>query len=66
MDKLYKIIFLIVLSTINISLAQDGLKITSKIPPIIKSAILPGWGEYDLNKSSLGNLYIKTEIIEFD
>jgi len=63
MDKSYKIIFLIVLSTINISLAQDGLKIISKIPPTIKSAILPGWGEYDLNKSSRGNFFLTTEII---
>lgn len=63
MDKSYKIIFLIILSTINISLAQTGLKITSKIPPTIKSAILPGWGEYDLNKSSRGNFFLTTEMI---
>lgn len=63
MDKSYKIIFLIVLSTINISLAQGVFKITSKIPPTIKSAILPGWGEYDLNKSSRGNFFLTTEII---
>lgn len=63
MDKSYKIIFLIVLSTINISLAQGVIKITSKIPPTIKSAILPGWGEYDLNKCSRGNFFLTTEII---
>ncbi len=63
MDKSYKIIFLIVLSTINFSLAQGVIKITSKIPPTIKSAILPGWGEYDLNKSSRGNFFLTTEII---
>ena len=63
MDKSFKIILLIVLSTINFSLAQDGLKITSKIPPTIKSAILPGWGEYDLNKTSRGNFFLTTEII---
>jgi hypothetical protein len=63
MDKSYKIIFLIVLSTINISLAQTGLKITSKIPPTIKSAILPGWGEYYLNKNSRGNFFLTTEMI---
>ena len=62
MDKSYKIIFLIVLSTINFSIAQSGLKITSKIPPTIKSAILPGWGEYELNKSSRGNFFLTTEI----
>jgi len=63
MDKSYKIIILIVLTTINISFAQGGLKIASKIPPTIKSAILPGWGEYELNKCSRGNFFFTTEII---
>lgn len=63
MDKSYKIIFLIVLSTINILFAQSGLIITSNIPPTIKSAILPGWGEYDLNKNSRGNFFLTTEVI---
>ncbi len=63
MDKSYKIIFLIVISTINITIAQSVLKITSKIPPTIKSAILPGWGEYELNKNSRGNFFLTTEII---
>ncbi len=63
MDKSYKIIFLIVISTINITIAQSVLKITSKIPPTIKSAILPGWGEYELNKYSRGNLFFTTEFI---
>lgn len=60
MDKSYKIILLIVISTINFSFAQG---ITSKIPPTIKSAILPGWGEYDLNKNSRGNFFLTTEMI---
>ena len=63
MDKSYKIIVLIFLSTINFHFAQDGLKIAPKIPPTIKSAILPGWGEYELNKNSRGNFFITTEII---
>ena len=63
MDKSYKIIFLIFLSTINFLLAQDDLKITSKIPPTVKSAILPGWGEYELKNSSRGNFFLTTEII---
>ncbi len=63
MDKSYKIIFLILLITINFSFAQSVLKITSKIPPIVKSAILPGWGEYKLNKISRGNFFITTEIV---
>ncbi len=63
MDKSYKVIFLIFLSIISISLAQDELKFSSKIPPTIKSAILPGWGEYSLNKNSRGNLFLTTEII---
>jgi hypothetical protein len=63
MDKSYKIIFLIVISTINFSFSQGGLKIISKIPPTIKSAILPGWGEYDLDKSARGNLFFTAEII---
>ena len=63
MDKSYKIIFLVILSTINYSFAQGGLKITSKIPPTIKSVILPGWGEYELNKNSRGNFFVTAEII---
>ena len=63
MDKSYKIIFVIIFSTFSITFAQGGLKITSKIPPTIKSAILPGWGEYELNKSSRGNFFLTTEII---
>ncbi|NHZ87052.1 MAG: hypothetical protein GWP19_14465, partial [Planctomycetia bacterium] len=63
MDKSYKVIFLIFLSIISISLAQDDLKFSSKIPPTIKSAILPGWGEYSLNKNSRGNFFLTTEII---
>jgi hypothetical protein len=47
MDKSFKIIFIIIFSTFSITFAQGGLKITSKIPPTIKSAILPGWGEYE-------------------
>ncbi len=65
MDKSYKIILLllIVISTINISFAQGGLKIASKIPPTVKSAILPGWGEYELKNCSRGNFFFTTEII---
>lgn len=63
MAKSYKIIFLIVLSTINILLAQNVSKVTSKIPPTIKSVILPGWGQYDLNKNSRGNFFLTTEVI---
>ena len=62
MHNSYKII-LIVFSTINFIFAQSELRITSKIPPTIKSAIIPGWGEYDLNKNSRGNFFITTEII---
>ncbi len=63
MDKSQKIIFLIVLITINLTFAQGRLKITSKIPPIVKSAIIPGWGEYALNKNSRGNFFFTTEIV---
>ncbi len=63
MDKTVKIILLIVLSSLNLSFAQDKSKITHKIPPIIKSAIMPGWGEYELGKCSRGNLFFTTEII---
>jgi hypothetical protein len=63
MDKSFKIIFIIIFSTFSITFAQGGLKITSKIPPTIKSAILPGWGEYELNKNSRGNFFLTTEII---
>ena len=63
MDKSYKIILLIFFITINFTLAQSKVKIVSKIPPTIKSAILPGWGEYDLNKNSRGNFFLTTEII---
>lgn len=59
MAKSYKIIFLIVLSAINFSLAQSG----SKVTPTIKSAILPGWGQYELNKNSRGNFFLTTEVI---
>lgn len=59
MAKSYKIIFLIVLSAINFSLAQSG----SKVTPTIKSVILPGWGQYDLNKNSRGNFFLTTEVI---
>ena len=62
MHNSYKII-LIVFSTINFIFAQSELRITSKIPPTIKSTIIPGWGEYDLNKNSRGNFFITTEII---
>lgn len=63
MDKSYKIVIIIVFSTINFLSAQNKLNITSKIPPTVKSAILPGWGEYDLNKNSRGNFFLTTEMI---
>jgi len=63
MDKSYKIIFLIFFSTINFTFTQSKVKIVSKIPPTIKSAILPGWGEYDLDKNSRGNFFLTTELI---
>ncbi len=63
MDKSHKIILLIVLSTFNLLFAQDKFSTTSKISPTIKSAIIPGWGEYELGKCSRGNIFFTTEII---
>lgn len=63
MDKSYKIILLIALSTLNLLFAQDKLKITPQIPSTIKSAIIPGWGEYELGRCSRGNFFFTTEII---
>ena len=47
MVKSYKKIALIVILVFNISFAQGGLSFASKIPPLVKSAVIPGWGEYD-------------------
>jgi len=63
MDKSYKIVILIFIISFNFILAQNGLRITSKIPPTIKSVILPGWGEYAINENSHGNFFLTTEII---
>jgi hypothetical protein len=63
MDKSYKIILLLILTIINFTFAESGIKIVSKIPPTIKSAIVPGWGEYELNKNSRGNFFFTTELI---
>jgi len=60
MDKTYKTLIIIFFITVNLLFAQN---ITSKIPPTIKSAIIPGWGEYELNRNSRGNFFITTEVI---
>ncbi len=60
MEKTNKILIIIFFSTVNILLAQN---FTSKIPPTIKSAIMPGWGDYELNRSSRGNFFLTTEVI---
>ena len=63
MAKSYKTIALIVILVFNISFAQGGSSFTAKIPPLIKSAVIPGWGEYDLNHNSRGNFFITAEIL---
>lgn len=63
MGKTYKITILVIVSIINLLFAQDMLSTSSKISPILKSAILPGWGEYELNESSRGNFFRTTEIV---
>ncbi|MEE8341221.1 MAG: hypothetical protein V3R52_03910 [Candidatus Neomarinimicrobiota bacterium] len=63
MDKTIIKILILLLSAVNIVSAQSIINNRSKIPPIVKSAILPGWGEYELNNKSRGNFFLTTEII---
>jgi len=63
MDKTYKTVALIVLLVFNILFAQGGSYLKSKIPPLIKSAVVPGWGEYDLKQYSRGNFFITAELL---
>lgn len=62
MDKKYEIIIFLII-VFNSSLFAQENNNDSKFPPAYKSAILPGWGQYDLNRSKRGNFYITTEIV---
>lgn len=62
MDKKYKIILLLLVVLVNSIFPQEISNQNKKISPVIKSIILPGWGQYDLNKPSRGNFYLTTEL----
>jgi len=60
--KTWKIILLIAI-TVNIGLSQIDKKEKPILSPIVKSLIVPGWGQYDLDNRTRGNIFISTEII---
>jgi len=63
MHKNYRLIPFIILLFINSTFAQDAEIDKPKLSPTIKSVILPGWGQYDLEKPIRGNFYLTTEIL---
>lgn len=63
MYKQNRIIFIAAIFTINIIFSQNINNKNIQLSPAIKSIILPGWGQYSLDKNSRGNFYITTEIL---
>ena len=56
-------IVLIISIIFNFLLAQSNANNSNLLSLLVKSALLPGWGEYSLGEKSRGNIFVTTEII---
>jgi len=63
MVQTIKILVITHLCLFHFLIAQKTFIKPSKLSPTIKSAILPGWGEYALGKNSRGNIFVSSELI---
>jgi len=63
MVKTIKILVIAYLCPFYFLFAQDTDIKPTKLSPMIKSAIFPGWGEHALGKNSRGNIFITSELI---
>lgn len=63
MDKTYKLIILLVLAWFSLTCAQEPAKENIGLSPVFKSLILPGWGQYAMERPKRGNFFISSEIL---
>ena len=62
--KIWKIILLIaVICSLGFSQIETNEKLT--LSPIVKSLVIPGWGQYSLDNRTHGNIFISSEILGF-
>ena len=48
---------------VSTALAKDNSNILPQLSPVVKSVILPGWGEHSLGNLSRGNMFLTTEVL---
>ena len=62
--KIWKIILLITV-TINLGFSQTVKDENPTISPVIKSLVVPGWGQYSLDNRKHGNIFVSSEILGY-